>query len=404
MAQIYEDPRIVTGRHWYIHNTFGAFYKGLLNWFGNYFYDRFKYRVISTYEKSIEYFNKKLEFNKELNDQIFPAITLDPSFDFDYAEGIGQTLWQKPYIAPNMVSNLWENVEGLEDQEIALSIIFTRFKGTVEITFWLNSVYELLDTRMELLLFSGGINRYMRPEVFQSFLVIPEEIINYEIDNKKIDWSETNLSLKLLKAPNVYKYTLPVTLDPIFRFSSISDNSVKYGNDNLTEYKLSVSVEYEINIPTYCILKDIYKATLILNMYTDIAYSKYGTATIYDEEKQEYVQKNKYSFVPKMKIKNKDQFDQKADLLKAIDYSYYKFTEEDVKEFEEIGEVDYEGLLLPNPYYDKMLDEDEILCVSYPGELKYEDDWLYQEDKKYILIKIKPIEDEIIEFHLYKRT
>lgn len=404
MAVIKEDPNIASGRHWYIYNTFGSFYKGLLNWFGNFFYDRFQYRVIATYEKSVELFNKRLQYNKEVNNQIFPAITLDPSFDFDYADGIGQTLWQKPYIAPNMVPYLWEEIEGLKDQEVRFTVIFTRFRGTVEITFWLNSVYELLDTRMELLLFSGGLNRYLRPEVFQSFLVIPNEIIEYEIDGKKIDWTNTNLILKLLKEPNKYKYVLPITLDPIFKFTAISDNSVKYGNDSLTEYKLSASIDYEINIPTYSVLQDDKTAKLVFNLYSDIAYSKYGTKTYYDEETQEYKPQDKTSYVPKLGLKNKDKFDQKSDILKATDYSYYKFTRQDVEEYESIGEQDYEGIMLPNPYFDIMKDGDEIKCISYVGELKYEEQWKYENDKRDILINIKPIEDELVEFHFYQRS
>ena len=101
-------------RHEFVHQCFGKFYRGILDWVGDVFYPRIQYKVIGTYDKSVEWFNKRcgpdgLGYNPETN--VVPSVTLDPSYDFFPAEQGGRFLWQSEQLAPglgNLIFNSYQ--------------------------------------------------------------------------------------------------------------------------------------------------------------------------------------------------------------------------------------------------------------------------------------------------------
>jgi len=384
------DPNKVAANHFYIHGMLGDFYSGMLNWFGNEFYDRFNYRVIGTYEKSVEYFNKKRQLGKEVDSNIMPSINLDPSLDFDWADSNGQLLWQRPLLAPNTAGKLFIPIDGLPD-EIKLAAVFGTFKGECEITMWMNSVYELLDMRMYLLLFSGGMGRMMRPTFFNSHIIVPNDLIDYEVRGEKIDWTNTDLIMKLLKAPNVYKYALPVLLDPMFKFTGITDNSEKYGGDGLASYKLSVQLEYEINIPTFMSLQTDFGGDMKFGFMSGGAYSRYGLNP--SEVDGKFIKDEKAQVPSQMSIGD-DKGSVHGD-TSVESYAYYEFDEDDVIAYDK-----GENIVITNPY--PGVDSSHIICNSYTGKLQYGEYWEIEGDTITIK-KFKPIVKEIIEFHKYSQ-
>jgi hypothetical protein len=397
------------GKHFFIHESLASFYSGLLNWFGNYFYDRLQYRVIGTYEKSLEYFNKKAQLGKEVDTNLCPSVTLDPSLDLDFSDMAGQFLWQKPYLVPGMPGKFWSPIEGLSEQGLYFVVIYSKMRGQVELTFWLNSVYELFDFRLELLLYSGGLGRYLRPEFFNSHIILPKEFIDFEYQGKKIDWSKTDLTYHLLRAPNSYQYALPIMLDPFFKFTAINDSSTKYGGDNIAEYKLSATIEYEINLPTYAVLYTDLNATLNLRLYMSPAYSRYGTYPVFNEATGKYEPTKGYlptgtvgqnlnapNDVNELKLTK----DAKAPLHQIEDithYAFYNFTEEDQTEYDAIQPPNKKKITIPNPFPDVELAQ--LRVVSYIGELSYETNWLIVNNKHDIEIYIRPIPAEAVEIY-----
>jgi len=238
----------------FINNCFGAFYRGVLDWFAEDFYPRFNYKVIGTYDKAVEFFNKKRQLGSEVNTNILPSITLDPVYDFSQDERAGRFPWQTQFADPLFAKRLFNSYD-LMEQGTLVTPIFSRYEGNFELIFWLSSVYELMDFRTKLLQYTGGFNRYISPRFFSSFITLPDELLNYQFDDgSTIDWGNTPGTTKLLNNINQEKFVLPITLNPIWKLESLNDNSTKYGGDQIAEYKLSASFKYEINLPTYTVI------------------------------------------------------------------------------------------------------------------------------------------------------
>jgi len=265
----------------FIHNIFGSFFNGILNWFDSEFYTRFNYKVIGTYDKAIEFFKKQKQTGTENLRNILPSITLDPMLDFSNAEQGGRFLWQHARYAPSMGIRLWPSID-LKEQDILITPVYSRYQGTFEVTLWLSSIYELMDFRVALLQFCGGFNRWCRPEIFWTYLMLPDEVTDYKKDDgTKIDWGNTLSDIMHIQTTNKHKRVVPINLHPIWRLESFSDATTKYGGDNISEYKLSASFGYEVNLPTYVVVSENVDPTLTLNLSLGTTYTKYPMISPY---------------------------------------------------------------------------------------------------------------------------
>ncbi len=265
--------------HFYINNCLGSFYRGTLNYFSKEFI-KFNYKVIGTYDKAVEFFNKKTETH---GIKIPPSITLDPSGEFEPEERGGKFLWQYPNLAPAMGAAQFEPI--YQDNQMIVTPVFTRFKGTIEIMMWLESIYEYLDLRTLIYIWSGGLNRILRPIPYKSYIILPDEILNYTYSNNvteqayQIDWRSTDAVLTLVRNIAQEKVVYPITMNPTYKITGVSDGSEKYGGDKLAEYRLNLSVEYEIELPTYIHIQSDWKIEhMNMNFELGTVYSQYGTS------------------------------------------------------------------------------------------------------------------------------
>ena len=380
---------LVTSHH-YINNCLGSFFRGVLQWMSTEFYPDFKYKIIGSYDKSVEYFNKRRELDREVVKQILPAVTLDPSYDFQLEERAGKFLWQIPTLAPGLGCKLFNPLDGLRNQDVTITPVFSRYQGTFDLIFWLHSVYELLDFRVKLFQFSGGYNRIMRPDMFDSFIIMPQDILDYKIDGERvIDWSDTTGETIIITNMGIEKFVYPVKLTPWFKFTSITDASRKYGGDSIAEYKLQATVEWEIELPTYLVLETYVQShvgqyiRINFDAKMDFAYSKYG---------QQYIETlNPDYFVPGEKISGNcsSGFNYKHNTQKAI----YAFTEEDI-------ETKKSEFILDNPF--DSTSSDDIMIVSYDGIVPFGDQWSYDINTNKLTVNIEARETEIIEMLLYE--
>ena len=259
------NPRNVkVEHHHYINNCVGMFYRGILNYFASELYP-FHYKVIATYNKAVEFFNKKKEEGQEIDTQILPSITLDPSGEFLPDERSGRFMWQYPNLYPSFGAKLFDPI--YKDNQIVITPVFTRFTGTLEMICWLSSVYEYIDFRTLIIMWSGGINRVVRPEHLWSYIVLPDEILDYEYKNilnvgeqpYQIDWRSTDAVVTLIRNMNQERIVYPVLLSPWLQIESISDGSQKHPGTDLASYKLSISFRYEIDLPTFIHAKSDWK-------------------------------------------------------------------------------------------------------------------------------------------------
>ena len=237
----------------YIHESFSSMFHGMLDWFQTQFEPRFAYKVISTYDKAVQFFkSKKMAKDGNIQTNILPSITLDPNLDFTNEERSGKFLWMFPRLDSH-TGRIFAKKINLREQGVTISVMHTRYSGTCDVTFWLSSIYELMDFRSKIIQYCGGTGRWIRPKFFWSNVVLPREIVEFNrpIDDQKLDWSATPLEVIQLSTTNTKEYAIPYPINAIWRLDSLSDGSTKYGADQLTEWRFTATFTWEANIPTF---------------------------------------------------------------------------------------------------------------------------------------------------------
>jgi len=266
----------------FIHNVLGDFFHECSEHFGTYLHSRFKYKVVSSYDKAVEFLNKKEQYGQETDMPNLPAFILDPVGEMNIAEAItgAKQLWRFPNLAPGFIKRWYDPV--YQDDDVLVNVGFTRLKGEMNFIMLLNSFYEYCDLRIFMLQYFGAEGRYIYPIYFNTFIILPEPFINYEYHNEytgethKLNWDSAGAYDRLVKTTNQDEYVIPCNVRPIFKMNSISDGSNRYGGtDKLAEWRLNINVEYEVEIPTYLILQTDYMVdTVKLNLHVASSFSE----------------------------------------------------------------------------------------------------------------------------------
>ena len=268
----------------FIHNVFGCFIENTLDYFADYLYPRFKHQVVGTYDKAVEYITKEQHYGREGDKPNLPALILNPTGDFnlDDANSLAHQFWRFPHLAPAQASGIFEPI--YIDNNVEVTVAFTRLKGELELLSLLPSFYEYFDLKIFLIQMFGGEGRYIEPVLFDDFIILPDELINYKYENPytnqsyTLDWS-TNAYEFLVKTTNQNELVVPGKVKPRYVLRGLSDGSTRYGGtDDMADWKLSAIVEYEIEIPSYIILKT---DNIIENINFEIRYG--STYSNYDE-------------------------------------------------------------------------------------------------------------------------
>jgi len=253
--------------YFFIHNVYANFFKDSLDYFSQHLYPRFEHRVVGTYDKAVEYIKNVCEYGRETDKPQLPAIILNPSGDFDLAEGSagGKQLWRFPNLAPGMLKRIFEPV--YQDENVQVTVGFIRIQGDIELLMLLNSFYEYCDLRMLLLEIFAGYERWIYPQYFTSFIILPEELINYEYYNEytglryKLPWDSAGAYDKLVKTTAINELVVPCKIKPIYKLTGFSDASTRYGGaDALADWRLGATVRYEIEVPAFLVLQADYLA------------------------------------------------------------------------------------------------------------------------------------------------
>lgn len=247
--------------YFYINNVFGHFVKDTLEYFSDYLYPRFQWKVIGTYDKAVEYINKTTQYGREVDQAQRPAIILDPSGDFGFDEVYGKLLYRYPNLASGFVKYLYHPI--YQDENIIITVGFSRMVGEFNFIGLMSSFYEYCDMRVYLNMIFGGLERPIYPRWFNSFIILPSEIKDYIYSNEytgrsyplNIDGTRN----ELIKSTNKNELVYPCTILPRYKLTSISDGSTKYGGqDNIADWKLNWVVHYEVEIPSFIVLESDY--------------------------------------------------------------------------------------------------------------------------------------------------
>lgn len=267
----------------FIHNSFGHFFKDTLDFFTDHLNPRFAYNVVSTYDKAVEYIRRQGELGREQDKPNLPSIILNPVGEFMPAEsrtGAIQ-LWRWPNLASGFIKRIINPI--YQDSHVIITPGFTRLKGNIELIMLTNSFYEFTDLKMLMLLIFGGMERYIYPQTFSSYIILPEELLNYHYTNDVtgesyyLDWDSAGAHDVLVKTIAQDKTVVDAFIKPIYRLMSLSDGSTKYGGEKLADWRLLATLEYEVEIPSWMILEQDY---LVQNIKLEIgyesAYSKFS--------------------------------------------------------------------------------------------------------------------------------
>jgi hypothetical protein len=260
--------------YFWIHNVFGHFVKDTLDYFADYLYPRFTWKVVGSYDKAVEYLNKQVQYARETDQPMRPALICDPSGDFSFDETYGKQPWRYPNLAPGFAKYMFHPI--YQDQNVLITVAFSRMIGELNFIGLMSSFYEYTDMRVFLNLIFGGMERYIYPRWFTSFVILPESIYNYRYTNDVTGESyKINIDdayNKLVKTTATNELVYPCTILPRYKLTSMSDSSSRLGGtDSLPDWKLSFTISYEIELPTFMVLETNYLAeTLKVNI-------KYGS-------------------------------------------------------------------------------------------------------------------------------
>jgi len=254
--------------YFFIHNSFAHFYDGVLTYMADYLYPRFSHRVIGTYDKAVEYINKKSQYGDNEHDMPnLPAIILNPTGDFTMAEADagGKQLFRYPNLGNGAVrlARIYDPI--YKDEQVLVTPAFSRVQGEIEIIMLLNSFYEYCDMKMFMYQIFGGLDRPIYPKDYTSFIIMPEEFLNYTYENEvtgqtyQPDWGSAGLYNYLVRTTNRNELVIPYSHHASLTLTGMNDGSNRYGTaEKLAEWRLSCSIRYEVELPWYLLLQSDY--------------------------------------------------------------------------------------------------------------------------------------------------
>lgn len=275
----------------FIHNVFGCFIENTLEYFGEYFYPRYQHLVVGTYDKAVQYIVNQERDGKEVDKPNLPALILNPTdFSLDDANAGGKQFWRFPHLAPGLAQRLFDPI--YIDRNVEITVAFTRLKGELELLSLLPSFYEYFDLKIFIIQMFGGEGRYISPIYFNDFIILPPELVNYEYKNSItgesyiLDWKNNGAYEFLVETTNKNELVIPGKIKPRYVLRGLTDGSTRYGGtDDIADWKLSAMVEYEIEIPSYIILKtDFGIETISFNIGYGSVYSKYPEFNVPNSE------------------------------------------------------------------------------------------------------------------------
>lgn len=399
------DSDMIDTRYHYhfIHNIYANFFKDTLEYFTTYLHPRFEYKVVGTYDKAVEYLSKTEQYSRETDKPLLPAFILNPTGEFNIAEGMagGKQLWRFPNLAPGMVKRLFEPI--YQDPNVNIHVGFMRIKGEIELIMLLNSFYEYADLRMLFIQIFGGADRWIYPQWFDSFVILPDELINYTYTNSStgetysLNWDSAGAYQYLVRTTNRNELVVPCTIKPIYKLTSLGDGSTKYGGEKLADWRLTAGIEYEVEMPSFLILEADYLAE---NIELEIRYSScYSAYSDFQPPIHRHLYNVSWDFgldtTGTSEIDIPDEADVEYSGKATFKTRYFHI----VTAGEAASETNVD-ISIPEQITERKL----LIVNSYNGQLKYGDDYTIKDSGNTLEINVTNInlqEDMIIELYVY---
>lgn len=391
--------------HTFIHNVFGGFIEDTLSYFADYLYPRTNYRVVGTYDKAVDYLKEQMNLGREMDTPNLTAMILNPSGDFnlDDANSGAKQFYRFPGLTPGFIQRLYEPI--YQDNNVKINVGFTRLKGEIELLILVNSFYEYFDVKLLMIQQFGGEGRLIKPVYFDSFIIIPDELVNFSYTNDvtgvtyQMDWDKAGASRHLVRTTNRNELVVAGKIKPNYKLMGVSDASQRHGGiDSLADWRLSLQIEYEIEIPSFIIIDSDYLAEGLTSNF------EYGH--VYSEN-SEYNQP-----VDDVLVTNTD-YDAgmedgepgKPDLPEEADNLIRKEKYFKTRYFHEVTAVDADAttnVIISIP--ETITDETLLKVQTKDGNLDFYDDYTLEDSGNTLVIKSDIIVDEgdFIELYVYR--
>ncbi|HPC34793.1 MAG TPA: hypothetical protein PLP73_03935, partial [Candidatus Absconditabacterales bacterium] len=239
----------------YVHTTFGPFINALKLFLLTRVYN-FNFAMVGTMDKAIQLiFQSKSDSNMLLQGPLMPMIVFTPSI----IEQVREADFPFKYTTYHPFQSKWFQQPFIFQDGSALDIVTRRMLGNVDIRVFAHSLMEIHDIQMAFLDAFRGYNKWIMLTHLKQFLVIEDDVRLFTDEGVKfLDWSKTNLSNMLIKSINKNKYYLQTDTDVQVRLDGLTDASEFYGGAGLSDYGLTGTLTYEIELPA------------LYNLYTDL--------------------------------------------------------------------------------------------------------------------------------------
>jgi hypothetical protein len=391
----------------FINNVYADFLKATLDYFGTYLYP-FDMKVVATYDKAVEYLQKQAELEgRELDKLNRPALIMNPSGELDVADALaaGRFLWRHPNLMPGFIKYIFDPI--YQDENTLINVGFLRMKGTIELLALCESFYEYCDIRLLWIQVFGGLDRWIYPKFFSSFIILPEELINFRYTNPytgktyTLDWENNGAYEYLVRSTARNELVFPAEIKPIYKLTGLGDNSDRYGGtDSIADWRATASIEYEIEIPAYLVLESDYLAEKIdINI-------KYGSVYSIYPMHEPPVNRIQYKTTIDWGLEEEDGStftgDSTCETELVHDYIF------NTRYYHIVDSVQLQDSTATyNITIPETIDDKSALIVNGPaGELQYGDHWILQNNKTILAIKLDTVNLQprmVLELYVYKR-
>ena len=130
----------------YINGTFAKFYADVLDYFANYLYDRFSWKVIDTFDKAVEYNSKLLQYGYETDKPNRPALAMRPGVP-ELDSQFSGNLWRFPNLYGKFGANFFEPI--YEDSNIKITAPTLRYTGNIDFSAFDITTTTLVNRQIE---------------------------------------------------------------------------------------------------------------------------------------------------------------------------------------------------------------------------------------------------------------
>lgn len=212
--------------------------------------------MIGSFDKAIQYVDQmNNEGMTSTGDMMsyLPMIVFTPTLE--EPDRFTDFLWNYAGGRPFIVN--WNHPPIIFEDGTALNICTRRMKGNIDLRIFCESQPEEHDIHMAFLNWFKGLNTYTVLNNIQEYFVLDEQIRLFTDRREQIvlDLNNSNISHKLVQSTNKNQYVIPIPAAPLLMLTSLSDASSLYGGNGLSEYALSGSISYELEIPSVITLQ-----------------------------------------------------------------------------------------------------------------------------------------------------